>query len=109
MPSSWKLAVTAIALIGGATFSSAGLLTSASAAQHYTPKTSASISDRHFVATRSESARRRHRYASSRGRYRRAGYFPYARRWHLGKPSEVGFGPRPSGQYRSFEQLDRFP
>jgi hypothetical protein len=71
MPSSWKLAATAIALIGGATFSLAGLLTSAPATQSYAPMTSASTSDRRFVATRPESARRRHRSASSRRPYRR--------------------------------------
>ena len=128
MRSSWKLPITAVALIGGAAFSLAGLLTPASAAQLYAPITSAPAGARHLAAARTESAGQRHRTASSRRPYRRSagaapryyaryghtagyrgGYFPYARAWHLGRSSEYGFGPRPTGQYRSFEQLDRFP
>jgi hypothetical protein len=105
--SSWKLAVMTTALIAGATLSLAGLGTSASATQLYAPMSSASTSDRHFVATSPESARRQ-RYASSRRPYRSARYIPYSRRWRLGKPSEIGYRPRPTGHYPYFEQLDPF-
>jgi hypothetical protein len=106
--SCWKLAVMTTALIAGATLSLAGLGTSASATQPYAAVSSASTSDRHFVATRPESARRQ-RYASSRRPYPSARYIPYSRRWRFGKPSEIGYGrPRPTGQYPSLGPVHPF-
>ena len=29
--------------------------------------------------------------------------------WYINKPGEPGYGPAPTGQYRSFEMLDHFP
>ena len=29
--------------------------------------------------------------------------------WYINEPGEPGYGPAPTGQYRSFEMLDHFP
>ncbi len=92
----WKVAVMAAAAVAGAASTGA-----ANSAARLPAIQAASNSNLQMVAMRSAPSWRR---VTVRSRF-----FPYARRWHLGRSSEIGFGPRPTGQYRSFERLDRFP
>lgn len=93
----WKIAAMAVAAIAIA--APTGL---ANAAPRLHPANNhGADGNLHAVAMRSAEIWRR---VTVRNRF-----FPYARRWHLGKSSEIGFGPRPTGQYRSYERLDRFP